>query len=456
MRAIIVATSFITALAILVTPTGAFSHGGTRIVVDTDMGLDDARALFALLADDALDVEAIIVTEGAASSERGLANLFGLLEAAGKAGIPVFAGTRLDGAPPWRETADALAGFSPATRGDARKPLPLEELPALLAEEGDVVWLALGPLGSLASLARGHAEAFGRIETIYIPARIGDGPLGAWNLNADPRAAKIVFERARAIVIVDVSAGLAAVEGLLASILRDTPAARFARNTLAGHGADPHAFLYDELAAACAIDHSIASTDGKRFRSGIRGDSLALEPDTRGNVVVARIDEPKAAAEVLRSRWESVPHGHDALPGDDIPVARLLSVFHGHLGPYVVLGYRMGRLALEATGTDGHFDVSAEVHSYLEPPRSCLIDGVQLGTGCTLGKRNIELAPTDGPAYGIFTAKNGARAVVRLRAEVPALIDSLIRTIGVERAGERMLEAAPEDIFTIETPDVGK
>jgi hypothetical protein len=45
------------------------------------------------------------------------------------------------------------------------------------------------------------------------------------------------------------------------------------------------------------------------------------------------------------------------------------------------------------------FDLAAHVHSPLEPPPSCLIDGVQLGSGCTLGKGNIRVSEHDGPAW---------------------------------------------------------
>jgi formylmethanofuran dehydrogenase subunit E len=67
-----------------------------------------------------------------------------------------------------------------------------------------------------------------------------------------------------------------------------------------------------------------------------------------------------------------------------------LARFHGHLGPYIVLGYRMGRYALSRFG-DNPFALSARVYCSGTTPQSCLADGVQLGSGCTLGKGNIEL-----------------------------------------------------------------
>lgn len=67
-----------------------------------------------------------------------------------------------------------------------------------------------------------------------------------------------------------------------------------------------------------------------------------------------------------------------------------LAAFHGHLGPYIVLGYRMGRYARNHF-CDDPFSMKARVHCSGTPPESCVVDGVQLGSGCTLGKRNIEI-----------------------------------------------------------------
>jgi formylmethanofuran dehydrogenase subunit E len=75
--------------------------------------------------------------------------------------------------------------------------------------------------------------------------------------------------------------------------------------------------------------------------------------------------------------------------------------FHGHLGPYLVLGLRMGLLATTLL-KKSHFELQAEIHTPKNPPHSCLVDGIQLATGCTMGKGNITLAE-DEEMYGIFS-----------------------------------------------------
>ncbi|RQW81393.1 MAG: formylmethanofuran dehydrogenase [Methanothrix sp.] len=69
---------------------------------------------------------------------------------------------------------------------------------------------------------------------------------------------------------------------------------------------------------------------------------------------------------------------------------RDLAAFHGHLGPFIVLGYRMGRYAKRNLCADP-FHMTAVVYCSGTPPESCMADGIQIGSGCTLGKRNIDL-----------------------------------------------------------------
>ncbi|PWR69725.1 formylmethanofuran dehydrogenase subunit E family protein [Methanospirillum lacunae] len=77
-----------------------------------------------------------------------------------------------------------------------------------------------------------------------------------------------------------------------------------------------------------------------------------------------------------------------------------LARFHGHLGPFIVLGYRMGRYALNALNADP-FELKAQVFCNGITPQSCMADGIQLGSGCTLGKGNIEIIKSES-LFGTF------------------------------------------------------
>ncbi|MGD9014912.1 MAG: formylmethanofuran dehydrogenase subunit E family protein, partial [Candidatus Omnitrophota bacterium] len=59
--------------------------------------------------------------------------------------------------------------------------------------------------------------------------------------------------------------------------------------------------------------------------------------------------------------------------------------FHGHLGPYLILGILAGELAIKKLGCRKYFDLSVRVWGAQRKPKSCCIDGLQLSTGATYG-----------------------------------------------------------------------
>ncbi len=65
--------------------------------------------------------------------------------------------------------------------------------------------------------------------------------------------------------------------------------------------------------------------------------------------------------------------------------------FHGHLGPYLVLGLRMGILANRTLRPNSLHDMSVKVWTRRSPPESCLLDGIQFASGCTIGNGNLTL-----------------------------------------------------------------
>jgi len=80
---------------------------------------------------------------------------------------------------------------------------------------------------------------------------------------------------------------------------------------------------------------------------------------------------------------------------DDILKERAIE-FHGHDGPYMVIGLRMGLTALEMLDCKGWFGLECEVRLNWNPPDSCVIDGIQSSTGCTMGKKNISVVEQSG------------------------------------------------------------
>ncbi len=136
---------------------------------------------------------------------------------------------------------------------------------------------------------------------------------------------------------------------------------------------------------------------------------------------------------------------------DELPaLVRRAAGFHGHLGPYLVFGLRMGLLARRRLGVEGHFDLSVTALTGAETPVSCMVDGLQFSTGATLGKGNISIEPPgeDGPAAA-FTAE-GRTLRVRLSEAAQKLVRDMTDEESAVEAAHRAMEMGEEELFELE------
>ena len=100
--------------------------------------------------------------------------------------------------------------------------------------------------------------------------------------------------------------------------------------------------------------------------------------------------------------------------------------FHGHLGPYVVIGYKMGKIANQHLGAQP-FSKQAIIWTGTIPPISCIIDGIQLSSGCTLGTGKV-IIKQDGIPKVTFTDNHGKTINIILKSHVQKEIDTSRRS----------------------------
>ena len=66
---------------------------------------------------------------------------------------------------------------------------------------------------------------------------------------------------------------------------------------------------------------------------------------------------------------------------------------HGHVGPWNVLGWRIGKAASrELNAMWGRHELDIICHIPMKTPYSCLADGLVMGTGNSIGRLDIRLA----------------------------------------------------------------
>jgi formylmethanofuran dehydrogenase subunit E len=89
--------------------------------------------------------------------------------------------------------------------------------------------------------------------------------------------------------------------------------------------------------------------------------------------------------------------------------------FHGHLGPWLVLGIRAGETALKRLKGKKYFGLEVKVCGANKKPKSCLIDGLQLSTGATYGKGNIEKLNSSKIRIVFYNRLNHKKVILRFK-----------------------------------------
>jgi hypothetical protein len=135
---------------------------------------------------------------------------------------------------------------------------------------------------------------------------------------------------------------------------------------------------------------------------------------------------------------------------------------HGHVGPWNVLGWRMGKAALrELKSTWGQHELDIVCHVPLKTPFSCLADGLVVGTGNSIGRLDIRLAEAlavsdihvsirrqDG-AGPVLLLKPSLKYLEKIRRRPAAQLEALARECG------DIPEADLFEIAKVPSPDAG-
>ncbi len=178
----------------------------SKILFDTDPGVDDSMALLFALASPELDVIGVTTVFGNNGVDKMTLNALRVLEVAGRSDIPVAQGAAAPLVRAYRGRGAAVHGADGL--GNSHLPLPvgkpLNESAAsfivrtVCAQPGEVTLVAVGPLTNLAlalKLEPRLAEAVKAVVIMggaaHVPGNIS--PVAEANIYNDPEAARLVF-----------------------------------------------------------------------------------------------------------------------------------------------------------------------------------------------------------------------------------------------------------------------
>lgn len=187
----------------------------TRIIIDTDPGIDDALAFLLALASPEIQLEALTTTQGNVTLENATRNALAVLELMGAADrIPVASGSVLPLVQPLRASAQVhgSSGLGNARLPEPRsKPIPKHAVDYLiervLAEPNELRIFPIGPLTNIAMAIRKEPRFAGAVkELVIMGGAIREGgnvtPQAEFNIYVDPHAAHIVFHSGIPITLI--------------------------------------------------------------------------------------------------------------------------------------------------------------------------------------------------------------------------------------------------------------
>lgn len=123
--------------------------------------------------------------------------------------------------------------------------------------------------------------------------------------------------------------------------------------------------------------------------------------------------------------------------------------FHGHVGPFVVLGTLIGEDAVTKRGIPPYFGLEVEAACPSTPPFTCILDGLQLGTGATMGKKNLTHKVIDsGMQITIKDTESGKCLEYRLTPELQTQLKQWEDDkVDVAERAERVFAMKSEELF---------
>ncbi|MBD3344160.1 MAG: hypothetical protein GF401_03755 [Chitinivibrionales bacterium] len=168
----------------------------TTVILDTDMGLDDARALALLFCSPNIQIKAVVTSDGSSSPEAGYENVQRIFRYMNITPIPTGIGGPIN-TPPWREKSNTL-GWTQWPPPDQPKKKPPRAMTiiesALNHEKQPVTYICLGPLTNLAEVIQKDRNILKHVTRVLYFGNAPDSKNPAWNTLRDIKAATLVFE----------------------------------------------------------------------------------------------------------------------------------------------------------------------------------------------------------------------------------------------------------------------
>lgn len=400
------------------------------LVIDTDCATDDFMAISAILSSSDFKVLGIVCTDGGLSPQTGATAVRQLVKQAGL-NIPVVAGVDLGQNPPWRKASEKIWGVveSPATKVGAYS----DSLTRWFdGSKEEITYVCLGPISSLNRWVKKHGEVANLRRVIWF--------YGGGNTSYNPEVSGVDWKELQKLPINIHLVGQPTenypklTESLVAKITSiDVPLAkimkqRFQSELLQHQLQAGHFVMWDEMIPVYLAFPSLFTVHPEE--QNLRIADVHIEDTSM--IADGFLKLFTAQGSALRGIvLEYFPVSPDVLSPDVAPYALEIQKRHGmeewklvvltneihqHLGIYSIVGAKMGLFAREYFGV-GLDKMKVQSKAGFYPPVGCLNDGLQISTGATLGRGDIEVLTTKPSLPSAIFICNGKKLEVTLKPE---------------------------------------
>lgn len=402
-------------LSLLICGITCLAHDETlKILCDTDAGLDDLRALTLLLSMEHVEIVAITTSDGVCDPELAAEKVCQLLSALEIYDIPVIIGPETDKEQPAFGGVARSTGWGDACASEIKTYRLHEWIGRNPLTDDSITVLAFGPLTTVNAMMASTAFNKEQLSLLWY----GNPKNGEeFNHARNPLAWQQVSSQIEDIIVF----GSTKANPLNSYFLRETASCYnpFANHLTRIHKQkgvhslleSGHFSVWDEMLPLWLNAPELFSLES----AGTYQVALALPAaDLQAEMIKILRNAGGRRQSVL---FEQFPYHSEFYSEDLSELAGELIALHGneefrlvvmtcelhrHLGIYSIAGAKMGLYARELLAA--RLD-EVRVHSLigLQPPFSCLNDGLQISTGATLGQGTITVSEEFAQAGAVFS-----------------------------------------------------
>lgn len=433
---------FILLISLVFTFSG-FSHPWKPrhyVIIDTDAGIDDMKAITMLLASPDVRILAVSISPGALNAKAGYIKIKSLLNGFYHEGIPTGINTSCSFKSPdfpqaisvkWGDEESIILNDAPESI------LMLSEI--FDVEKNKVTMICLGGL-TTAATALSQLPQFRNTVKRIIWSADGLTDKKGFNYSIDPKAAEKIFASGIPVTVVrgtgntsfyntDLTNSISEIQNRyshsITEFLKSDTGKNHSFSSTLADDAIPVYLHYPQLFSADTSGRGIEASpvDMEQIKDKT---ILILKGETvERNQVVKEF--PSAPSFYFSDIEPSVSEIINKYGMDEWISGVIANELHRHLGVFAIIGVKMGIRAREYfnTGVD-EFSVRSSAGSM--PPLSCMNDGLQVSTGATPGHGLLTVSNESTAPSAEFTYMN-KKIRLTLKPEIAVMISDELKEI---------------------------